>query len=68
MTFSRKIFSCLAEKVYGWNIRPSRAMNSWIIGPKIIKSVLTNRLNIPENEQEDWETYFSHVNSQCSSS
>jgi len=43
-------------------------MNSWILGPKIIKSVLTNRLKISENEQLDWENYFSHVNSQCDSS
>lgn len=50
------------------NIRPSKAMTNFFIGNKIMNSVLSNRLGIPEQQQEDWKTYFEHVNNQDDSS
>lgn len=62
------MFLGLAEKVYNWNIRPSKAMTNFLIGNKMVNSVLINRLKIPEDQQEDWKLYLRNVNSQQDSS
>ena len=43
-------------------------MTNFLIGKRMVNSILINRLKIPDHEQEDWREYFYNVNSQNESS
>lgn len=43
------------------HIRPSKLMNTCIIGNKFMDRILTNRLKLPENEQVAWKKYLKLV-------
>jgi hypothetical protein len=45
-----RIFFCIAEKVYNMNIRPSKMINVWFFGNKVMDKLLKDRFKLPEME------------------
>lgn len=59
--FTRRAFYCIASKVYGMEIRPSRMMNNCFFGERFMNRVLEGRLKLGEEEKAAWKAYLKKV-------
>lgn len=53
--------SYFAESVYNMKIRPSKAMNTYIFGKKLIDRIVDVRLKLKHEERDAWKSYFQDL-------
>jgi pimeloyl-ACP methyl ester carboxylesterase len=49
------------ERVYKWNVRPSKAMNSYLVGSRLIDRIVDGHFDLKEEESAAWKKYFRHL-------